>query len=86
MIRDGYIEVESNMDLWQFGSVKQSHLYLTILVEEVGYQGVLIGDGTLSIQAFMSISLIITIVIAISLFMLFWALFIRVKMMKARGY
>ena len=33
VIKDGYIEVESNMDLWQFDTPRQSVLYLTILVD-----------------------------------------------------
>lgn len=61
-------------------------LYITVLVGQVSYVGVLVGDSSMSIGSLLSISLIVTVVIAIALFLTFWGLFVRVKSLKKQGY
>ena len=84
--KDGYIEVTSNTALWGEAAKKGTVLYVTVLVGQVSYVGVLVGDSSMTVAALMSISIIVTIVIAIALFVVFWALFIRVKALKKQGY
>ena len=44
VIKNGYIEVESNLDLWQNGTPSGTALYVTIIAQEASYKGVLVGD------------------------------------------
>ncbi|CAL6005554.1 Conserved_hypothetical protein [Hexamita inflata] len=86
VIRDGYIEVESNLPLWQDNAPAGTVLYVTVLVGGLSYVGVLVGDETLSLASYMGISMAITCTIGAILIVLFWALFVRVKMLQAKGY
>lgn len=84
--KNGYIEVESNLDLWQNETPSGTVLYVTVIVSGTSYTGVLVGDDSMSMAALMTITLTITVIIAASLFVTFWALFVRVKSIKAQGY
>ena len=86
VIKNGYIEIESNLDLWQNDTPSGTVLYVTVIVQGTSYTGVLVGDDSMSMAALMTITLTITVIIAASLFVMFWALFIRVKSIKAQGY
>ena len=86
VIKNGYLEVESNLDLWQNDTPSGTVLYVTVIVQGTSYTGVLVGDDSMSMAALMTITLTITVIIAASLFVMFWALFIRVKSIKAQGY
>ncbi|CAL6005928.1 Conserved_hypothetical protein [Hexamita inflata] len=86
VIKDGYIEVESNLPLWQDNAPAGTVLYVTVLVGGLSYVGVLVGDETLSLASYMGISMAITCTIGAILIVLFWALFVRVKMLQAKGY
>lgn len=44
--------------------------------------GTLVGDGTMSMAALLAISILATIGVAVVLFVVFWALFVRVKRVK----
>lgn len=54
-------------------------LYLTILVGDAAYTGILVGDNELPMGSLMGISISVTLIIAITLVILFWLLFVKVK-------
>ena len=56
-----------------------SILYVTVLAENVAYNGVLAGEEVASVESLMAITFAVVIIIILALLIVFWALFIRLR-------
>lgn len=61
-------------------------LYVSVVAGNAAYTSVLVGDGSATYAQLMTITMTATLLVAAALLALFWALFVRVRNVKQKGY